>query len=166
MPTNLHQLISALADSDPAARAKAAEELSHLGADASPAATALVHAAADEVEEVREHAVAALEELGPPPLSQLGEMTGLLSHDSADVNYWAATLLGRLGPDAAPSAETLARVVVGTASAAVRQRAAWALGEIGPGVAAAIPALKTAAGDPDPRLARLAAEAIQKIGGQ
>ena len=166
MPTDLHQMIAALANSDLAARAKAAEELSRLGADAAPAAAALVRAAGDGVEEVREHAVAALEELGPPPPSQLGELTALLGHDSADVAYWAATLLGRLGADAAPATDTLARLVAKPAGAADRERAAWALGQIGPGAAAAIPVLKTAASNPDSRLARLAAEAIQKIGGQ
>jgi hypothetical protein len=40
-----------------------------------------------------------------------------------------------------------------------------ALGEIGPAAAAALPHLRKAAADPDPRLARLAQQAIDQIGG-
>ena len=55
--------------------------------------------------------------------------------------------------------------VAGSPHLPVRQRAAWALGEIGPAAAAAVPTLQKAAGDPDPRLARLAQEAIDQIAG-
>jgi HEAT repeat protein len=47
----------------------------------------------------------------------------------------------------------------------VAQRAAWALGKIGPAAAAAASALRTAAASADPRLARLAAEALAAVGG-
>jgi HEAT repeat protein len=47
----------------------------------------------------------------------------------------------------------------------VRQRAAWALGKIGPAAAAARGTLKRAVGQGDERLARLANEALEAIGG-
>ena len=47
----------------------------------------------------------------------------------------------------------------------VRQRAAWALGKIGPVASAARGTLKRAAGQGDERLARLAKEALESIGG-
>ncbi len=164
MPTDLCQLIAALSDADPARRSEAAEQLSQLGPEASPAAVALARAAGDEAEEVREWAVSALEELGPPPAEQLAELATLLSEGAADTGYWAATLLGRLGADAAAAVDALAAVVAGQADMALRQRAAWALGEIGPPAAGALLTLRQAAADPDPRLARLAAESIKQIG--
>jgi hypothetical protein len=47
----------------------------------------------------------------------------------------------------------------------VRQRAAWALGKIGPAAKAALGTLKRAAGQGDERLARLAKESLESIGG-
>jgi HEAT repeat protein len=48
---------------------------------------------------------------------------------------------------------------------AIRERAAWALGQIGPKAKSAIPALRDAAGTKQPRLSRLANEALAAIGG-
>ena len=47
----------------------------------------------------------------------------------------------------------------------VRERAAWALGRIGPGAAPALESLKMAAAADNPRLARLAQQAIARITG-
>ena len=46
----------------------------------------------------------------------------------------------------------------------VAQRAAWALGKIGPAAAAGRAALEKAAAAADPRLARLAREALDAVG--
>jgi hypothetical protein len=46
----------------------------------------------------------------------------------------------------------------------VAQRAAWALGKLGPAAAASRAALGVAAQAADPRLARLAAEAFDAVG--
>jgi HEAT repeat protein len=48
--------------------------------------------------------------------------------------------------------------------AAVAQRAAWALGKLGPAAAVAQARLRAAAQSADPRLASLAAEALAAIG--
>ena len=131
--------------------------------EAQPAAIALVRACADPADEVREAAVAALESLGPPPGSAVDELVALLEDTNPDVGYWAATLLGRLGAEAVGAVEALAATVQIGRELAVRQRAAWALGQIGPGAAAAVSILTGAAAEPDPRLARLARDAIQQI---
>jgi hypothetical protein len=49
--------------------------------------------------------------------------------------------------------------------AAVAQRAAWALGKLGPAAAVARERLHGAAQSADPRLASLASEALATIGG-
>jgi hypothetical protein len=74
--------------------------------------------------------------------------------------YWAATLLGRCGEGAASAVGALAMAVDSTADAAVRQRAAWALGQIGAAASAARGVLEKAAGSADERLARLAQAAL------
>jgi len=158
------QLTVALTASDPAARSQAAEALSHLGAAAREAAVPLVRASGDESEEVREWVIAALEQLGPPPLSDLDELHSLLDDGNADVGYWAATLIGRLGSAAAPAVSSLVSAASESHVMPVRERAIWALGKIGPPAAAALDCLKSAAESSQPRLARLAERAIRQIG--
>jgi HEAT repeat protein len=93
-------------------------------------------------------------------------LISLIEAKSPDVGYWAATLLGRLKADAAPAVDALAQAVGGSANhLPVRQRSAWALGEIGPAAAVALPSLRNATGNLDPRLARLAQQAIGQIAG-
>ncbi len=168
MAAELAELITELFDPDSRRRIHAAEQIARLGADARPAAVNLVKACGDEVEEVREHVTAALEELGPPRPEDSFLLPTLLHNPSPDVGYWAATLLGRLKQDAADAVPGLAAVVAGVAGPLdmiVRQRAAWALGEIGPAAASALDALKQAECEADSRLSRLARQAIEKIGG-
>jgi HEAT repeat protein len=161
VPADLTQLVADL--SNPDKRSQAAERLSQLGCEAAPAAVALVRASGDDSEEVREYAVAALEELGPPRIEDIDHLTALLSEQKSDLGYWAATLLGRLGNDAVSAVPALASAVVGNHEEAVRQRAAWALGQIGPPAASALDALKQAAASGDPRLTRLAQRSIEQI---
>ena len=165
MTTDVSQLVSALAGPDPVGRAKAAEQLSRLGPDAQAAAIPLVRACADAAEELRQWATAALEELGPPAVSDLDALASLLDEEHADVGYWAATLLGRLGQEGAPAVGPLVEALSANPAIRVRQRAAWALGKIGPPSQAATGALREAAASADPRLARLAQRAIEQIGG-
>ncbi len=139
------------------------EALSHLGEAARPAAVLLVRANADESDEVREWVVAALEELGPPDIADTEQLAGFALDDNRDVAYWAITLLGRLGASALPALGQVTRAMSSHAAAAVRQRAAWALGKIGPAASSALDALRTASSGDDPRLARLAARAIGQI---
>jgi HEAT repeat protein len=59
----------------------------------------------------------------------------------------------------------LTNVLESDADLPVRERAAWALGEIGPAARSASPALQAAAKSADTRLARLAAKALEAVGG-
>jgi HEAT repeat protein len=165
MPADFAQLVADLRDANLTKRVQAAEELSRLGPQAAPAAVALVRACGDESEEVREYAVAALEEMGPPRIEDTDLLAALLSDSAADVGYWAATLLGRLEANAATAVPTLTAAVTSSEDSSVRQRAAWALGQIGPPAAPALDVLKKAAGGGDARLARLAQRAVEQIGG-
>jgi HEAT repeat protein len=165
MTADFQRLTSDLAATDPATRSQAAVELSRLGPEARPVAVALVRACGDESEEVLEYAVAALEEMGPPVVQDTDALAALLSDSAADVAYWAATLLGRLEANAAPAVPALAAVLDGQADLSVRQRAAWALGQIGPPAASALDSLKQVGDSGDPRLARLAQRAAEQIGG-
>jgi HEAT repeat protein len=154
-----------LASTDAEQRAEAAELLSRAGEGAAAAAVPLVAACGDADERVREFAVAALEDLGPPLAADIPTLIKLV--DSADplAAYWAITLLGRSGKIAAEAVAVLVASVESSADLSVRQRAAWALGKIGPAAGAARGTLKRAAGQGDERLARLANEALQAIGG-
>jgi HEAT repeat protein len=164
MPLDLDELMTLLAGGDVAQQASAAEALARMGRDAAPAAATLVRASGSADELVREWAAAALEELGPPPNEQIGEFIQLVGHQSPGVRYWATTLLGRAGADAQPAVGVLVKTLGADDDNAVCERSAWALGKIGPGAKAALPALQVAAASKEPRLARLAADAIQAIG--
>jgi len=163
MLADLPSLLVALKAAEPARRLEAAEALMQLGDDAAPAAAALALVASDEDDEVREAAVGALEGLGTPPASLLGELVSVLHRPQADTAYWGATLLGRLGSAAAAAVPDITQVLGPAAPLEVRQRAAWALGQIGPPAIAAKQALELAAQHRDARLARVAGEALQAI---
>ena len=165
MSAELDAILAALTGSEPSTRAEAAEKLAGLGPDARAAAVGLVRACADDSEEVCQWVTAALEELGPPPAADTAAISELLADGNSDVAYWAATLLGRLGPDAAGAVPALADAVTNHPAMPARQRAAWALGKIGPAAAGAVEPLKKVAVGDDPRLARLAQQAIEAIGG-
>ncbi len=134
-----------LSSGDQATRRQAAEVLSQNAEAAVEVAVELVRHVGDDDRVVAEYCVATLEELGSPTASQLEELAKLAQSDNADVAYWAATLLGRSGAAAAEHAKLLGGIVTGNASEAVRERAAWALGRMGPAAAVAMPQLETAA---------------------
>lgn len=164
MDEAVKRFVEALRGAEPGARLQAAEQLATLGRAALEAAVPLTEAMADAEEGVRQWAAAALEELGPPLAGDVERLIVLLASPCTDVAYWAATLLGRLADDAADAAPALAHAVTHGREPAVRERAAWALGNIGPRARSADEALRQAAGDPNPRLARLARDALAKIG--
>ncbi len=163
MPTNLQTHITQLSSDDANAQAAAAEAIARLGTGAQPAAVALVEACGSADDAVREWCVAALEELGPPATAQIPRLTELARDARLDVAYWAITLLGRAGEAAAPAVPALADVLRDGEDTAVRERAAWALGKLGPAAAdeAAVAALRDAAASDQPRLARLAKGALE-----
>jgi HEAT repeat protein len=155
-------LIAALVSEDSRQRADAAMKLAQSPEPAVEAAVPLVRACGDEDEQVREWAAGALEELGAPAATDVPALVELLNEQAGDVAYWAATLLGRLGPDAAAAVPPLAAALVHHPQMNARQRAALALGEIGV-AAGARPALEHAAASDDPRMARLARQALERL---
>ncbi len=154
-----------LASTDAGQRVDAAEQLSRAGEEAATAAVSLVTACGDADERVREHVVAALEDLGSPPTESIAPLCKLVTVSNPLTAYWATTLLGRLGQDAAAAVPVLAGCIESSADLSVRQRAAWALGKIGRPASSARAALEKAAAQGDERLARLAKEALEAIEG-
>ena len=123
-----------------------------------------MQACGDE-ESVRESAIAALEEMGPPRTDAAQPLSELAADTNELVAYWAVTLLGRLGLEAKSVAPALVSVLESSSHLAVRQRAAWALGQIKDGGAATVAALERAKHAADPRLARLASQALGQLQG-
>jgi HEAT repeat protein len=156
----IDQLITSLSSASPADRMNAAEALARMGVKARDAAVPLVRATGDQDTRVRDWAVAALEELGPPRPGDLELLTALAAHADLDIAYWSCTLLGRLKADAASAADALSKVLATHEQLCVQERAAWALGQIGPSARSALPALEQAAQSNEPRLSRLAQQAI------
>ncbi len=142
-------------------RAAATEALSRMGPDAAFAAVELVNACADE-EIVREGAVAALEELGPPTPEVLPRLVPLVSSSDSLVAYWAITLLGRAGSAARFSQDELASLLTTSTVISLRERAAWALSKVDATSEVAILALENAAASSELRLSRLAKVALKQ----
>ncbi len=89
----------------------------------------------------------------------------LTETNDGEVSYWAATLLGRLGRDAAIAVPSLEHCLSRSLYLPARERAAWALCRIGKAASPAMPTLRSAAIDGPPRLKRLAIEALEAIRG-
>ncbi len=161
---DLHRLRLELISEDAANRANAAECLGMAGANAACAAIELVRACGD-TEEVRDWAVAALENMGPPAIDMQTQLEELAISKDSLVSYWAITLLGRLGATATSSQKVLSQVLSNSEDLSVRERAAWSLGQIGVTIDDAVKALEQAEGAGEPRLSRLAKEALLQIQG-
>lgn len=138
-------------------RAAAAEALAQLGNECADACIPLVRACGTD-ELTREWAAAALEEMGPPPEACIPGLLELASDPSGSVVYWAVTLLGR--SQAAGACNLLAKLVDSDHEDFVRERAVWAIRQIGCPAATVQQALLKASQSENPRLARLAKEAI------
>ncbi len=163
MSDELSAFITDLESKEPASRIAAAQALAQMGERARPAAMALVDALRTADPTTREWCTAALEELGPPLPEQVDELIVLAGGDSLDAAYWAITLLGRAGEIAATAVDTLTTILRDSTETALRERAAWALGQLGPAARSAEPALREAAASQEPRLSRLAKESLEAI---
>ena len=149
-----------LQSDDVAERAQAAEALAQMGTDAAPAAVELVVACGDEPE-VRDWAVAALEQMGSPPNECVDAIHKLISSHDALVAYWAVTLLGRAGSDACRHQDSLAAVLTNSMDASVQERAAWSLGKIDASSESAINALRRASDSTNDRISRVAKASLK-----
>lgn len=156
------QLLEQLKLGDAAARARAAEQLARLKEGARLAVVPLVRSVADADERVREWCVAALESIGPPAADQIADLAALAGAANTNVAYWAITLLGRAGTNAASAIGVLADRLADGGDPVVQQRAAWALGAVGRGNRAARAALQQAAGGNGP-VAAHARQALSRL---
>jgi HEAT repeat protein len=163
MSYELQTLIQQLDSNHPTDQCAAAEALARMGKDAQPAAAALVAALRTADTPTREWCAAALEELGPPSTSHIRELAELAGDESLDAAYWAITLLGRANSDAGLAVPALIKTLQYSSELALRERAAWALGKLGPAAKSAAASLQEAAASGEPRLARLAKQALAKI---
>jgi HEAT repeat protein len=148
---------------DLTARREAAEQFA-----ASPEASRigcleLLEAVNDSDDDVREWVSEALEGMGAPDAAVLPALIRRLEDADADRGYWAATLIGRLGPDGSQATAGLSDALRDHTSLATRERAAWALGKIGPAAKSALPTLHSVIQEGVPRLSKLAAAAIESI---
>src|SRR5262245_50743003 len=95
----------------------------------------------DPDEQVREAIVGWFEDCGRPNPEEAAQMISFLFSPTDDVVYWAITLLGRFGPDAKRGVGPLIMNLGESKAIAIREKAAWALGRIGPAAAEARSAL-------------------------
>lgn len=161
---SLSAIKSELSHSDPACRCTAIRKLAQSGCDQFGITVTVIRLVADKSEEVRSWACETLESRIVPVPEELGELIALLRETkNGDVEYWTVTMIGRLGSVASGATAVLANCLLDSACLAARERAAWALSEIGPPARSAINALKQIGPEDPPRLQRLAATAIQSV---
>jgi len=124
----------------------------------------IVQLAGSAEDEIRMWASEALESAVQPDASEQLMLIQMLesTHDS-EICYWSATMLGRLGKDAGASAAALEACVRESMYLPARERAAWALSQIGPAAKVAVATLQEASQTAPPRLQRLATEALKAI---
>jgi len=156
--STLHQLVHGT----PGERAKAAEYLAQQGPDAAYAASELTAACGDNAE-ISDWAVAALEELGPPPTSAIDALATLAQSEVPLTAYWAVTLLGRSGRDAVGHQAVIADLLEQATDLALREKAAWSLGCMHADCSQAKLALQNAAQSQATRLSRIATQSLQQM---
>ncbi len=112
---------------------------------------------------VRERACDALGAFRKQARGAYPVLTKLLQQTSEDVALRIAAInaLAKLGPESG-AVKTLARAL-SDKNPLIRQHAAWALGEFGPGAAAALPALQSALKDSDSETRGMATIAVKRI---
>jgi HEAT repeat protein len=118
----------------------------------------------DPDEQTRHWACEALDRVISPTAAELGELIEIMRQtNDGEVQYWAATMLGRLGEVASRATGVLASVLLDSSCLAARERAAWALSQIGPPARSALNALRQIGNDDPPRLRRLAEAAMESM---
>ncbi len=126
----------------------------------------IVALAGSSDDEVRMWASEALESAVVAQPEEVADLVTLLRESGdGEVSYWSATLLGRLGRHSGDAVTALEHCLRTSMYLPARERAAWALSQIGSAAAPAMPALRIAAVDGPPRLKRLAIEALEAIRG-
>lgn len=125
---------------------------------------AIVPMAGSRDDDVRMWASEVLESSIKPTEDEVTDLIRLMDeNDDGEVCYWAATMLGRLGEASVAAVPALASCMSESMYLPARERAAWALAQIGAQAADAISTLKQVSETAPPRLQRLANEAIARI---
>jgi len=163
MSETIEQYIAELNQTDATRQAAAAQSLATLAEEAKPALIALIGACSSQNEAVLNWCTAALEDVGPPELHQIEDLTLLAQSASSDVAYWAVTLLGRAHEQAATAVPVLIERLTDRSAPQVQRRAAWALGKIGREANSAVTALRTVAESADGPIASQSQQAIEQI---
>jgi hypothetical protein len=163
----LAALKSELTHSDVRRRCDAVRKVAQGTRDQSGVTASVIRLVADTDEEVRDWACESLESRIVPMPNEVSELIELLREtNDGEIEYWTATMLGRLGMVASSATGVLATCLLDSRCLAARERAAWALSEIGPAARAALNSLLQIGPDDPPRLQRLAASAIQSVVGR
>lgn len=157
------QAVQSLGGANLEERRKAAEACAKDPGIAMAAIVPLCRCCSDSDEQVSQWSAAALEELGPPAVDELDSLVELTTSTESTA-YWAVTLIGRLESKAAPAAKHLAGLIENEKTPVeVRNRAIWAIGQIGAADAAIKGILEKAAQSENARTARLAAKALSQV---
>ncbi|QDV10251.1 HEAT repeat protein [Rosistilla oblonga] len=157
---------SNLEHSDPAIRRQTLQSIIDESPRLADWTIPLLRAACDPHASVSELAIATLEDMGAPDASQVADIVAFAQRPAdSETVYWATTLIGRIGPAAADAVPTLAGVLANSSFLHVREKAAWALGQIGPAAVGASAVLQSAAEQGPPRLQRLATKALAAMAG-
>ncbi|MSR57705.1 MAG: HEAT repeat domain-containing protein [Planctomycetaceae bacterium] len=122
----------------------------------------LTAALASKSKSIRDDAIAALGEIGPPAVAAL---TDIVQNPASDalVASRAASALGLIGGEAAPAVTALT-AALGSKSDKLQEQAARALGAIGPASKPAVPALKGLLASKLPSVRANAADALGMLG--
>ena len=162
LPPRLRRVLFGKADTPTAVKLRcgAARCLGILGPQAESAAGQLAQAMRDPELAVRSDAVSALAQLGKAAMPYL---TLALQEKDPHMRQAAASFLGRIGQEAAPSVPGLA-LALQDKDAGVRVEAAIALRRIGPRAWAAVPALIQCLEDPDPSVRSYVSASLSEIG--
>ncbi len=170
-------LINALQDKDDDVRMEAATALGQIGSNAASAVEPLIAALRDGQHpvasagaiQVSASAIRALGEIGPSAKSALPALAKMVEDPQHRFHIWALHAFWRVGPKGPAEASIVVPKLIARLSTSKNPRErVWPadiLAEIGPAARDAIPALSTAAADPDPELRVAAKKALSAVTG-
>jgi hypothetical protein len=150
-----------------AVRRAAIRELLHFRPGYSGLTSTVLTLVIDSDEQTRHWACESLDRVVSPEAEELASLIEMLRNtNDGEIEYWTATMIGRLGPAAAGATGVLANVLLDSSCLAARERAAWALSQIGPAARSALNSLRQIGNDDPPRLRRLAESAMAAVIGR
>jgi HEAT repeat protein len=163
-------LIDALWDKDDDVRIWAAIALGQIGPDAVSAVEPLVALLRDEQHpQVISCAVRSLGEIGPGAKPALPVLAAMVQNPGFTARVFATQAFWRVGPKGRAEASILVPVLIDqfvtSKDTRMREWVTEILCEMGPAAKEAVPALSSAAGDPDQRVGLAARRALEAIKG-